>query len=68
MLDHNSLVWPGDFLAGLLLHRVCPKEILMRTELRVNPKRVAGTPLSHLSIPGLVGHVSPPVGVNLAND
>jgi hypothetical protein len=59
ILDGNRLVWPGDFLARLLLQRVCPKEILMCKELRVNPKRVARTPLSHLSIHGLVGQVTP---------
>jgi hypothetical protein len=62
MLDGNSRVWPGYLLARLLFHRACLKEILVCKELRVNPKRIAGTPLSHLSIQGLVGHVTPPGG------
>jgi hypothetical protein len=58
MLDGNSLVWPGYFLARLLLHCAYLKEMLVRKEFRVNPKRIAGNSLSHLSIQGLVGQVT----------
>jgi hypothetical protein len=61
----NSTIWPGYFLARLLLHRACLKETLVRKALGVNPKWVVGRPLSLLSIQGPVGHVTPPVVVNL---
>jgi hypothetical protein len=61
MLDGNRLVWPGYYLARLLLHDAFSKEMVARTRLGVNPKSSVGRPKSHRSIHGRVGQVTPPL-------